>query len=81
MNLSNSIRCKNSQKIGTKSRENKKKIMAESSRHQPLENQHQSIIRGDGKKSPRKQQRARSALGWGEGKHDAGDPSRHNTAR
>lgn len=55
--------------------------MAESSRHQPRENQRQGIIRGVGKKSPRKLQRARSALGWGEGKHDAGDPSRHNRAR
>ena len=55
--------------------------MAESSRHQPRENQNRSIIRGVGKPSQKTLQRARSALGWGEGKHDAGDPSRHNRAR
>ena len=55
--------------------------MAGSSRHQSRKNQCQGIISEVGKKSPKGLQQARSALGWGAGKHDAGDPSRLNRAK
>ena len=55
--------------------------MAGSSRRQSRENQCQGIISEVGKKSPKGLQQARSALGWGECKHDAGDPSRPNRAK